>query len=260
MNEDIPSSSKEIIEAAKVAKEVIPQTITEADGAISTLLGLFNHVVLYPVKKANIFFQYNLACFEKDLKRKLGEIPAGNICEPRLMIAGPALEALKYSYDEQELRKMFVNLLASSMNRDKTESTHPSFVQIINQLSPLDAKLISLFRYRATYPCIEVIEKQSNGKITPMVHAIFDFYQHNNDFDANEFLKLTMSLDNLMRLGLISKNRRIIELDYNYEILKGHFLYSAFISASAADSELVMEKFRIELTELGRAFKITCLD
>ena len=34
-------------------KQNIPNTASETDGALSTVVGFFNNVVLYPVKKAN---------------------------------------------------------------------------------------------------------------------------------------------------------------------------------------------------------------
>lgn len=41
MNENTYNEQKTIIELAKVAKEVMPKTVSEADGALSTLVGLF---------------------------------------------------------------------------------------------------------------------------------------------------------------------------------------------------------------------------
>lgn len=39
------------IDIAKTAKAVLPQTTEETDGAISILIGWFNNVVLFPIKK-----------------------------------------------------------------------------------------------------------------------------------------------------------------------------------------------------------------
>ena len=36
----------------------IPETEKQADGALSTVVGFFNNVVLYPVKKTNLTFRY----------------------------------------------------------------------------------------------------------------------------------------------------------------------------------------------------------
>ena len=51
---DVQDPVKTITDVAKTAKEVLPQTTTQTDGALATLVGWFNNVVLYPVKKANI--------------------------------------------------------------------------------------------------------------------------------------------------------------------------------------------------------------
>ena len=49
----------------------LPETEKQADGALSTVVGFFNNVVLYPVKKANLTFRYKLEAFEDDLKEKI---------------------------------------------------------------------------------------------------------------------------------------------------------------------------------------------
>lgn len=125
---------------AKTANEILPQTTAEADNMLSTMIGWFNNVILYPVKKANITYKYKLESFKSDLEKKISCISENNLREPNLMIAGPVLEALKYAYDEAELRNMYVNLLASSMNMDKT--VHPGFVDVIRQLTPDEAKML----------------------------------------------------------------------------------------------------------------------
>ncbi len=44
-----------------------------------------------------------------------------------------------------QLREMFANLLASAMNSDVSNDVHPSFVEIIKQLSPDEAKILKYF-------------------------------------------------------------------------------------------------------------------
>ncbi len=136
---------KGIIEATSDAvKSLVPETTKQTDGVLSTVVGFFNNVVLYPVKKANLTFKYKLEAFEQDLKKKIENIPEENLQEPPLMIAGPVLEALKYTYDEENLREMYENLLASAMDNRKVNNAHPSFVDAIKQMSPLDAKILSI--------------------------------------------------------------------------------------------------------------------
>lgn len=204
MNENNLIDIKTLVDAAKVTKEVLPQTVTETDGAISTLVGWFNNVVLYPVKKANITYRYRLECFEDDLRKKVDLIPGDKVCTPNLMIAGPTLEALKYVYDEDSLREMFVNLLASSMNSDKVASTHPSFVEVIKQMNSVDAQL---FRYlyltyknqnvKAIFPSIEIV---GQGKYFSDATPAWFF---NWSVPECDIFQTSTSLIRLGRLGLI---------------------------------------------------------
>ena len=149
-NIEIPDIIKS---ASDAAQDNLPATMQQTDGALSTVVGFFNNVVLYPVKKANLTFRYKLEAFEDDLKEKIKNIPQENLQVPPTMIAGPTLEALRYTYDEAELREMYENLLASAMDNRISSEAHPSFVDTIKQLSPLDAIVLRMFAKKPWYKC-----------------------------------------------------------------------------------------------------------
>ena len=90
---------------------------------------------------------------EQNLKNYLSSIsgviestPDDKLCEPKLDIIGPAMEASKYYINTDEIRAMFVNLIGSSINIDTSKQVHHSFVEIIKQLSPLDAHILQEFK------------------------------------------------------------------------------------------------------------------
>ena len=64
------------------------------------------------------------------------------LVSPPLTVAGPTVEALRFAGSEPSLRDMYVNLLATSMDKDATQHAHPSFVEIIRQLTPDEARLL----------------------------------------------------------------------------------------------------------------------
>lgn len=78
------------------------------------------------------------------LKDKVQNIPIEKICEPEPYVAVPAIQQIAYCFDSEALRDMYANLLASSMNTDKKWSVHPSFVDIIKQITPDEAKLLKV--------------------------------------------------------------------------------------------------------------------
>ena len=99
-------------------------------------------ILNYGYDKAEIYFRTK---FQDDMTKLTLSIPAENIVDPKASLAGPALQGLAYSHDEDELKDMYLNLLASSMDSTKAESAHPSYVETIKQLSSQEAKLLKIF-------------------------------------------------------------------------------------------------------------------
>lgn len=189
------------IDAAKTAKEVLPKTTEEADGAISTLVGWFNNVVLFPVKKANITYRYKLECFKEDLYNRVVQIPEQYVREPDIAIAGPALEALRYTYDTEELREMYVKLLASSVDARKDTVVHPAYIEIIKQMNSYDAKLfqylVSCKGYiKAINPDIGI-----KGTNKSYINAMPEWYVAWGEID--NIFQTSASLVRLSKLGII---------------------------------------------------------
>ena len=58
-----------------------------------------------------------------------------NLIQPRNSVVGPAVERLKYCLDEKEIRDMFLNLLSASVDSRKAGQVHPSFADIVSQMS-----------------------------------------------------------------------------------------------------------------------------
>lgn len=75
----------------------------------------------------------NLRLTNEALKDKVSKIPEEKLCEPEAYVAVPTMQQLAYCFDSNELRNMYANLLASSMNADKKWQVHPGYIDIIKQ-------------------------------------------------------------------------------------------------------------------------------
>ena len=127
--------------AGEVYSDGLKPTTRQAGEAVGAMVGLFNHVVLHPIKLANLHFKYKLDEFERDLTNKLKGVPEEKIIQPPIAIAGPALEALRYTFETEELREMYLELLASAMNSDRADEAHPAFVEVFKGMSALEARI-----------------------------------------------------------------------------------------------------------------------
>lgn len=253
---------KAMADAAKTAKDVLPQTTVQTDGALATLVGWFNNVVLYPVKKANITYRYKLECFEDDLYRKATQIPKQYQHKPSLTIAGPALEALKYTYDEEKLREMYINLLASSMDSRKETVVHPSYVQIIQQMDSFDAELFKLLasqtgNIKAINPNVGI---KGTNKI--YVNAMPEWYITVNQ--TVDVFQLSASLVRLSKLGLLELMYDRTAGEDGYENLEGSpQLLDIFHAYQKNHPTQELEQFFthsvIYVNDHGKNFAKTCL-
>lgn len=148
----------------------------------------------YKIKQAA-----NLEKYANEVKSGIEKIPEENIQEPKMSVVGPALEASKFYIEEDEIRGMFAKLIVSSMDKTQSINIHPSFVEIIKVLSPLDAQnLYSLYHGRdETISKIRVTNKE-NGNYTDHFNHIFLGNPECQDNNLIEF-----SIDNLIRLKLV---------------------------------------------------------
>ena len=121
------------------------------------------------------------------------KIKKENIITPEPSIAVPTIEAMRYTSAHQELRQMFTNLLATSMNVETVETTHPAFVEIIKQLSPKEAVFLN---YLKDYRKALVDYECAAGFFNKNIIEICDKFK-NEDTESY--------INNFIRLGLFDK-------------------------------------------------------
>ena len=193
-------------------KESLPKMIYQ-DGIQPTVKTIGNFVAqavdaalskpkLWVTKK-----QFNFERTRKLLVEKLQNVDPETIVPPENHIAVPALMQISYCFDSDELREMYANLLASSMQIDKKWEVHPAFVDIIKQLTPDEAKLLKAIPF-STYsfnPIINILDKFPDDKGYTTIYAS---YTDIADGICESPQKIGAYLDNLDRL-------KLIELDMN---------------------------------------------
>ena len=123
----------------KVPSEIVKKTLEPSVHQIGEGFGNIFYLVFAPILKAKIRKEIEIQKYKEEIEAEILKIPPEKRIEPPLSIVGPALEASKYYIDHDVIRSMFSKLVASSMNIDFTNRAHASFIEIIKQLSPLDA-------------------------------------------------------------------------------------------------------------------------
>lgn len=143
----------------------------------------------------------NAELLKNEILENASKIDPNNIKEPELKILGPALEASRYYIEDEPPRIMFAKLIASSMDKSKDDVRHPSYVEIIKQMTTLDAEnLLAIHLNGNVAPTCKIYAFQKHGESTITKFSNL-FLQNPNVKDQR---MLGASISNLERLGLIS--------------------------------------------------------
>lgn len=220
--------------ATSVGTTLATQFVSNKDGGPQKTLTLAWNYVFSGChtffEKKEILRKERLNKFAQSVVENTEKIPKENLSEPKLNIIGPALEASKYYIEEDQLREMFAKLISSSMDNRVNSLVHPSFVEIIKQLEPTEAKILLLFKKSTNYPIANMGIRLRKNKPESSLKKfnfnlysddIFDFHMFSNvflDFYENVgTLNVSSSLVNLQRLGIIniSFESYIVEDDYS---------------------------------------------
>jgi len=213
-----------------------------------------------PLIKAKAKRDKNIELFLQDLNKKVNDIPEKKVKDPPLSIVGPILESVyKFYHDEDYLRKMFANLIASSMNVDN--DVHPRYINIVGQLSRQDAFLFTAFLDSCSFPnrrfgiryflFLEIACNGGNDKLNESNIAGVKFFISEKEAFAIE-PSLEKSLDWLQRLGLIYLNKTDVPADilddYNI-VVKGY-----------DKNSLIVRLLISQVSELGSDFAELCCE
>ena len=150
------------------------------------------------VEKKRALREQNLSDYKNRIATNIQSIPPENLQEPPLNIIGPALEASKFFIESAVIREMFAKVIASSTDCQKANQTHSCYVEIIKQLSPLDAQNIAVLK-ESQEPLVEYRLENKNGQSVISQTNVFLSNEENQNIKEN-----AISISNLIRLGLAS--------------------------------------------------------
>lgn len=257
-----PESSKEIINEVKaltpeVYKDIAKPVLQE----VGSVAGRSAKALLAPLRGLLWGWERIEEFVESEVKKRLDKIPEEKRKSPEPEIAVPLLQALTYTAQNETLREMYINLLANSMNSDKNNIVHPSFVEMIKQMNSLDAKVFDELAKTNAYQKIlnPKIMIKGQGKFfsnaTPEWYAGWSIGGH-SEFDVSA------SMIRLSKFGIIELMfDRTADKDYS-NIKNTPFLLSILnrYQIENSDKELEIEGTEsvVYVNEYGIQFKDAC--
>lgn len=182
-------------------KEIYQDGVKPAMVETGKTLSLVPRVVKNALAKVEMWCinkEFMVKEFEQELQRKLESKNAENIVDADPNIFIPSAQAISYNWEKEDIKQLYLNLMASDMDITKKENVHPSFSEIIKQMDSNDVKIFTKIYSKIVIP-LYVLQKNEEKGTTPILDYLLtsDFYVN---ISENKVIK---SLNNLERLKLI---------------------------------------------------------
>lgn len=237
---------------AKPSLEPIGQIISYPFRALRIAFG--------PVEKWLSHQEASLKMAADAVAEKTKDIPEEKIVPLEPYIAVPAVMQLSYCENSDELRDLYANLLASSMNVDKKWQVHPAYVDIIKQLNPDEAKYLKAMPAMQVqiYPLIDVdfsVGESSRGG-HPVITNFTDYNLNVLEQPGN----ICSYIDNLVRLNIIEiPYLQSLDNPEKYKILENHPMIQNPIRGDISNIRYTYRHKIFKLTNFGVNFvKLVC--
>ena len=177
---------------------------------------------------------------------------------PEPYVAVPAIEAMSYTIDNDEIRELFANLLISSMIAETKPFVHPAFSEIIKQLTPDEAKILKMIPikqdFRPGEPIVDICYKKDNqeGNFTFFSNLGVIGFESECEYPKN----ISTYINNLCRLGVIEIPSYGLADTWRYKKITDSEFFAEVVS-QLENYSIRNKMFR--LTDLGVAFCNICL-
>lgn len=219
----------------------------------------FSTSFLLPVKLLNEKFKLNFKKRITEYEQKLEAIPEDKRCEVHPQVGTPIIEKLSYTTND-DIADLFTTLLANASNVDMVNTAHPSFVTMIERLSPDEARIIKYLKGKdeIQYCDFRGNALKEDGYNTIMEHVNLIPQEVHLSFPNN----VNAYLANLVSLGILFDMDGSYIIDqtiynkikavYGFERLKTQFVPHVY-------KELVTNDSFYKVTDFGKLFIQACI-
>lgn len=259
---DVVDAVTGVAKAIPVYDDVVQPAAKEIGKGLQTVAKTI-HVALAPVSALVWGYEQIKDFVSTKVAERLKNVKTEDIVTPKPNVAGPVLEALRYTGHENSLSDLYANLLAASMDKNTASNAHPAFAEIIKQLTPDEAKLVGLFVHKMPFPLLTVRRnfKPTTGKNGGQ-DVLVNFSLLGQQAGCEHLDLVPTYIDNLCRLGLAE-----IPAMYQYtgpgvydpleKSLAVTMLKQQIEQSPEFDPELDRKGLRV--TELGKQFARICV-
>lgn len=244
-----------LVKAIPIYQDTLQPATKQIGKSLETVAKTVN-IALAPIKSLVWGYEQIESFITDRVSEKLKDVPIENITTPKSEVAGPAVEALRFSGYNLNLRELYANLLANAMDKSTIHLTHPGFVEILKNISSDEAILLQAFLTNDEYPLIEVRAKIiEDGSGYTVMYSNFSHLHKVVNVERPDLIP--SYLDNLCRLGILvipalihittPKIYKPLETDSELDELKSYI-------ETVMKRKVELNQKMVELTSFGKQF------
>lgn len=212
----VGENSKELF---KIVYPDLAQPATKKVGyALETVFD-FANTILLPMKLVNerskVYFQKHM----ENYKDKLSSISENKLGKVTPEIGLPIIDHL-LKVTNEDIADLFTNLLVSATSIDTSQNAHPSFIDVIKNLSGDEARIIKYFSENLSEVLFIQLNKLTISTFREKVKITPEYNNLNDLVDLNFNEKDNFYMINLIKLGIFEREDSHRNYDEEkYEIL-----------------------------------------
>ena len=186
---------------------------------VQALAGAGN-VVLVSAGGALLLIHRKVVDFVSErLAQKEESIPPENRQPPDPITTAKIVPALNSVFGEENLREIFLNLLAATMDKTRAGNVMPAFIEVAKQLSPDEALILRWIAEKNlfTFPLVDIcaVGFDYHGTGDMGLRGGYEIISRNHAnltyaVKCSQLENESMYIDNMSRLGLFNVDNRVI--------------------------------------------------
>lgn len=248
----------DLVDKVPVYEDAVRPFAQETGKAFGTL-GRAVNAALSPIKGLVWGIERIEVFLNEKLTKKLENIEPEKIITPDPSVAGPTIESLRFSGHNESLADMYATLLATSMIAGESFKAHPSFVEIIRQLTSDEAKILSYIYKNCDLPEIHhaVISVGRDDFVFEELRE--KFFEICTEASLERLDLMPTYLDNLRRLQVIEFDQK-----HEYEIAsRPEYMNDSIyrdLGGHTRHDDIETRRFEfLKVSEFGLQFMRACL-
>lgn len=196
---------------------------------------------------------------------KIEKIPQDNRDDSKMGLTIKAFDNSKYSLDSDELRTLFANLVAGSVDNRINSDISPLFPSILGDMSTADAVFLKHFSKHTAFPAASLDQVEKHGHIVA-IPGIIDWNYPKESCQIDRIDGQQKSIDFFASYGIIKEGMdgfqeltsKNAQAWYNsIEQTEEFISYNQILEKQ--DKKLVVTRGHVRLTELGTSFVKTII-